>query len=127
MSYKFRFNKVKDASVFYDNVRDLVIEYGHVSLADLQDLAGLNPMFKDTKIVWFGTDILRNCTIYPTISDDYCVEFPDPCSTVLPQQTPEPLNITILMDPAKDPYTTIREVIQQANEIKDRPVFITIN
>lgn len=35
MSYTFHFNKVKDASVFYDNVRDLVIEYGHVSLADL--------------------------------------------------------------------------------------------
>lgn len=82
-------------------------------------------MFKDTKIVWFGTDILRNCRIYPTISDDYCVEFPDPCSTVAPNKTPEPLNITI--NNANITHTTIREVIRQANEIKDRPVFITIN
>lgn len=86
MSYKFHFNKAKDASVFYDNVRDLVIEYGHVNLADLQDLAGLDSTFKDTKIVWFGTDILRNCRIYPAISDNYCVEFPDPCSHCCPQE-----------------------------------------
>lgn len=125
MSHMFHFNKVKDASVFYDNVRDLVIEYGHVSLADLQDLAGLDSMFKDTKIVWFGTDILRNCRIYPTLSGDYCVDFPDPCNAVAPKKTPEPLNITVNV-----PNITraqIWDIVQQANEIKDRPVFITIN
>lgn len=125
MSYKFHFNKAKDASVFYDNVRDFVIEYDYISLADLRDLAGLGSTFKDDKIVWFGTDILRNCRIYPTISDDYRVEFPDPCSTVAPKKTPEPLNITVNM-----PNITraqIWDIVQQANEIKDRPVFITIN
>lgn len=50
-----------------------------------------------------------------------------PRSTVVPKKTPESLNITIIMDPSKDPYSTIREVIQQANEIKERPVFITIS
>lgn len=138
MNYEFYFNTHEDAMYFIDRAQEIAKDYGKVSLADLCVLAG------DNKYDWWAANVYwtYNMTVfdmnYVYVADKgtYRITMPvpkdyyhnsTPRSTVKPKNTPEPLNITILMDPSKDPYTTIREVIQQANEIKDRPVFITIS
>lgn len=141
MGYKFYFDNVKDAGDFYSNTLDLAIGYGKVSLADLYELMGISSNWRDTKTAWSEHAILDNVHVHPSSlpGKQYYVELPEPTekypckakSRYTPANenttTSEPLNITICMDPSKDPYTTVREVIRQANEIKDRPVFITIN
>ena len=150
----FTFGTAKDANHFVNYVYKILGRFESVTLADLYDYAYHEPYdFTANRVVW--TDETLNSkegAIYPmydSYKDWWFVKFPEPDqypasskvsykdyrrattphSIVYTKQTPtpEPLNITILMDPGKDPYTTIREVIRQANEIKDRPVFITIN
>lgn len=138
MGYKFYFDTIEDANIFSYRVQEIANDYGMVCLADLYDLVGQPTCWKDNKIRWYGNVIQHTTLAFPTpVTDSYCVEFPtpidensrNPLSTINHNQTPtpKPLNISILMDSIKDPHTTIREVIRQANEIKDRPVFITIN
>lgn len=148
--YKFYFYTEDDAVYFKNRALEIAKDYEAINLTDLLELVGTQAEYQDNKVIWskesIQHDIIyaldRNCRMW-------FVEFPEPDyyggrskesyyywrqgmtprTTVKPKETttPEPFNITIIMDPSKDPYTTIREVIRQANEIKDRPVFITIN
>lgn len=151
MNYEFYFDTHQEATQFICRAQDIAKEYDKVSLADLCDLAGENKYdWWATAVYWVYTTIIFDMHyVYVSDKHTYRITMPIPdetptcdkvsynhceCRTTWRNTykakktpTPEPLNITILMDPAKDPYTTIREVIQQANEIKDRPVFITIN
>lgn len=148
MGYKFYFDNRDDAEYFIDRAQEIAKNYGNVNLADLNDLAGIESTYLDRQVIWTCNTIFFD-TLYVYLADKhvYYVQMPEPdqrpasnkvsykhceCRTTWrntgkSKKTPEPFNITILMDPSKDPYTTIREVIQQANEIKDRPVFITID
>lgn len=157
MDYQFSFDTKEDANDFYERVRNIAKDYDMVRLSDLYDLKGSESCWLDNKYIWNKDSILFDVYYELRPGVGYVVVFPEPdqcpdCCTTKPKYkdfyskyrrattphsivytkkpniaTPEPLNITILMDPAKDPYATIREVIQQANEIKDRLVFITIN
>lgn len=155
MNYQFYFDTREDAINFYERVYELAKGYDVVSLSDLCDLKGSESCWLDNKYIWNKDSIMLDVHYELRPGVGYVVVFPEPdqhpdyCTTkpkykdfygkyrrattphsiVYTKQTPtsEPLNITILMDPSKDPYTTIREVIYQANEIKDRPVFITID
>lgn len=148
MEYSFCFNTREDAMNFYDRAYDIATDYGTVRLSDLRDLKGTSSDYLDNKIIWRRDSFLSGVR-YELHGDVWCVVFSEPdqypasdkvtykhceCRTTWRNTgkskktpTPEPFNITVNMDPSKDPNTTIREVIQQANEIKDRPVFITIN
>lgn len=147
MGYKFYFDNNYDRNHFTDRVCEIANMYGCVTLQDLYDLLGEKADYLDREYIWLEDTILLNICSGRDGVGRYYVTFPEPDqypattrksykdyyhnttprSAVKPKNTPEPLNITILMDPSKDPYTTIREVIRQANEIKDRPVFITIS
>lgn len=152
MGYKFYFDTREDAKYFIDRAQEIAKNYGTVSLGDLNDLAGIETTYLDRQVIWtYSTIFFDTSYVYSADKYRYCVQMPEPDQYPAPTRksykdyyrtttphsivytkkpliaTPEPFNITILMDPSKDPYTTIREVIQQANEIKDRPVFITID
>lgn len=139
----FTFAKISDAQNFIDYVYQILADYKCVTLADLYDYAYYGDRnYLENKVVWteetltsVGNKIRPR---YDSYKDWWYVRFPEPdqypaCEPTYHNTketpTPEPLNITIITDadPLKDSYTTIREVIQQANEIKDRPIFITIN
>lgn len=147
MGYKFYFDNNYDSNHFTDQVCEIAKMYGCVTLQDLHDLLGEEASYLDSKYIWLEDTIIRNVCSGRDGVGRYYVTFPEPDQSPAPtrksykdyyrtttphsivytKKAPEPFNITILMDPGKDPYTTIREVIRQANEIKDRPVFITIS
>lgn len=147
MDYKFYFDNTEDAEYFCNRVSEIAKDYDTVRLSDLYDLVGEPCNYLASKVIWTKDSIVLNIHYDCDIIGRYYVKFPEPDqylastrksykdyyhatsprSTVKPKNTPEPLNITLTIDPSKDSYITIREVIQQANEIKGRPVFITIN
>lgn len=147
MAYTFWFGTRKDASYFYERACEIATEYGMVRLSDLYDLKGEPSGYLANKVLWNRDSVVFDVRYELYVDGGYCVVFPEPdlhpdsnkvsykhckCRTTWrntgkSKKTPEPFNITVNMDPSKDPNTTIREVIRQANEIKDRQVFITIN
>lgn len=137
----FIFGYRHQANDYIKDVYRFLKKFDTITLADLYNLRKIDYTGTDevSRVIWTKETLLQKGALYPiydSYKDLWYVKFPEPdqypaCETTYhitnQTPTPEPFNITILMDPTKDPYTTIREVIQQANKIKDRPVFITIN
>lgn len=138
----FAFSKVSEAQKFINYVEQILSDYHHVTLADLYDYAYHEPYdYTAHKVVWTDEALKSKegaiCPRYDSYKDWWYVKFPEPDqypayetkyhNFIKPKQTPtpEPLNITINM-----PNITraqIWDIIKQANEIKERPVFVTIN
>lgn len=134
--WKWYFQTVKDAKIFYESAADIARKYDYVTLEDLYDLSNDYPwgipcdtLLERRGIQWDFESIdphrLSNyVSISPACSDGYCVTFYE-IEPPVTEDTPEPINVTINV-----PNLTrgiIVDLMQQANEIKDRAVFITIN
>lgn len=154
MDYQFYFDTREDAINFYERVYEIAKDYNMVRLSDLYDLKGSESCWLDNKYIWDKDSIMFDVHYELGPGVGYVVVFPEPdqspdhCAKIKYEDfyskyhraatpnsitytketpTPEPLNITIYMDNIKNPWFTVREAIRQANEIKDRPVFITID
>lgn len=134
-SWKWFFETVRDAKIFYDSAAEIACKYDYVTLEDLYDLYGwasASPLelLAKRSIKWdFKSIDPHNVSDYVSIipafdhPTGYYVVFYE-CESCEGQATPEPINVTINI-----PNLTrgiIVDLMQQANEIKDRPVFITI-
>ena len=140
MNYKFYFKNIEDADYFQDRVIELAKEYGKVRLSDIYDLTGETYNNLSKEYFWRKDTILFD--VYGAFDGyAYYVEFPEPdhypdIKSVAPRssvcykktsQSAEPLNITILTNDIKNIDEVINKVIERANQIKDRPIFITIS
>lgn len=146
----FTFSKVSEAQKFINYVNRILSNYQRVTLADLYDYAyNASYDYKANQVVWLEETLTSRentiCPVYDSYKNWWCVKFPEPdqypaCEPtyhnyahhdgVKPKQTPtpEPFNITInIPDITRTTVWYITDIIKQANEIKDRPVFITIN
>lgn len=143
MNYKFYFKNIVDADEFQNRVVDIANKYGEVTLSDLYDLTEERlANYLANKYVWDKDTILHDVyLVYDANNHAYCVEFPEPdhypnIKSVTPRssvcdkktsQSSEPLNITILTNDIENIDEVINKVIERANQIKDRPVFVTIS
>ena len=142
MKYKFYFKNFADANYFYNDVYELVKEYGKVCLSDIYELTGETYNILSKEYFWRKDKILFDVNIeFDAINHDYYVEFPEPdhypdVASVTPRssactkktsQTAEPININILTENIENANEIINKVIERANQIKDRPVFVTIS
>ena len=147
MNYDFHFKYEKEASLFVEQAREIAKEYGRVTLSDLYDLSGGPSCYAHNQISWSVYSIKNN--VYVKYNNDlecYIVSFPEPYfnkvdnnktktfithkSYVTKKQSEtssEPINITICMDLLEDPLKTVHQILDMANKIKDRQVFITIS
>lgn len=148
MDYNFYFENEKEALCFIDRALEIAKEYERVTLSDLYDLNGIHSDYRCNKIGWSVRSISNK--VYADFNSDlecYVVSFPQPVfnenkhnkgdsfvatkSYVTKKElvnSSEPINITIsCMDLLSDPLEAIREVFDMANQIKNRPVFITIS
>lgn len=137
--WKWYFQTVEGADKFYRAAAEIARNHNYVTLEDLYDLSddyvyGIpcgDTLLKSRSIRWdFDSIDPRKLSNFVSIGpafnrvDGYYVTFYeiDPPANEL---TPEPINVTINM-----PNVTraiIVDLIREVNEIKDRPVFITIN
>ena len=143
MNYKFYFKDIYDAEYFYNRVVEMAKNYDKVRLSDLYDLTGKGRTnYLTSKYIWTKDTILFDVIREFDIElSRYYVEFPEPdhypdVASVTPRssvftketsQTAEPINITILTENIENVNEIINKVIERANQIKDRPVFITIS
>ena len=143
MNYKFYFKDSYDAEYFYNRVVEMAKNYGKVRLSDLYDLTGKGRInYLTSKYIWTKDTILFDVILEFDIElSRYYVEFPEPdhypdVASVTPHssvcarktsQSAEPINITILTENIENANEIINKVIERANQIKDRPVFITIS
>lgn len=147
MNYDFYFKYEKEASLFVEQASEIAKEYGRVTLSDLYDLSGGPSCYAHYEISWSVYSIKNN--VYVKYNSDlkcYIVTFPEPYfnkvdhnkveTTTTPKSyvtkkesetSSKPLNITICMDLLEDPLETVHQILDMANEIKDRPIFITIS
>lgn len=147
MNYDFYFKNDKEASLFVERAREIASEYGRVTLSDLYDLSGRPSFYAHNSVSWSVYSVKNN--VYVKYNSDlkcYIVTFPEPYfikvnnnkaeTSITPKSyvvkkesetSSEPLNITICMDLLEDPLETVHQILNMANEIKDRPVFITIS
>lgn len=138
MNYNFYFRNDKEASLFVERAREIANEYGRVTLSDLYDLSGHSSFYVHNKISWSVYSVKNN--VYVKYNSDlkcYIVSFPEPFfeenkpkSHIAKKElvnSSEPINVTINMDLLEDPLETVHQILDMANEIKDRPVFITIS
>lgn len=143
--YSFDFPTDEDATYFVNSANQIAIDYGYVTLADLNDLRGEDSNYTDNIIRWALDSIIKEVYIYyDRFIERYVVRFPEPYSMknkpidstkspksyVVRKETEtysEPINITIFVDSLKDPKAVAHEVFDIAKQIKDRPVFITIS
>lgn len=141
----FTFATHKMAISFVNKIYKYFDLYDGITLADLHTL--LDPTYIYNSLegqVFWSKDTLtaeegEKCPIWPqydSYKDWWYVKFPEPdqypaCEPTYHNTketpTPEPLNITINMDTTNITHATIQKVLTEANKIKDRPVFITIN
>lgn len=137
-------SKLADARKILDGARDVIRDYGYVSLADMLDLCGRRSKCSDSKIGWEGdtvssANIMRSALGYTVFMPEFnwaaegyksclsederegCDEYDDP--------QPEPIDITIPFDRYLEHPEIIENVIQALlktpEKIKDRPIFIT--
>ena len=138
MNYDFHFKYEKEASLFVEQAREIAKEYGRVTLSDLYDLSGGQSCYTYSKISWSFYSIKNNVYIkYNSDLKCYTVSFPEPFfeenkpkSHIAKKEfanSSEPIQVTINMDLLEDPLETVHQILDMANEIKDRPVFITIS
>ena len=142
MKYKFYFKNFADANCFYNDVHELAKEYGKVYLSDIYDLTGKTYSILSKECFWRKDKILFDVNIeFDSNNYSYYVEFPEPdhypdIKSVTPRssvctkktsQTSEPININILTENIENANEIINKVIERANQIKDRPVFVTIS
>lgn len=135
----FTFATFSEAQEFVNYVCLILAKYERITLADLYDYAyRADRNYLENKVVWLKETLLSPENMirprYDELKYWWYVKFPEPdqypasawCNTCNCKQTPtpEPLNITI--DLTNITRAQVSDLIQQANEIKDRPVFITI-
>ena len=139
MNYNFYFKNDKEASLFIERAREIAKEYGMVTLSDLYELIGIKSDYLCNKISWSIHSI--NYNLYIEYNSDlkcYMVSFPKPffeenksksyINKKKMVSSSEPINITIsCMDLLSDPLEAIHQIFDMANQIKNRPVFITIS
>ena len=147
MNYIFYFKNDKEASLFVERAHEIASKYGRVTISDLYDLSGRQSFYANNSISWSVYSVSNNVYIeYNSDLKCYIVTFPEPYfnkvdnnktetfithkSYVTKKQSEtssEPINITICMDLLEDPLKTVHQILDMANEIKDRPIFITIS
>lgn len=124
------FNSRKAAEILH-YAKQIIETYGYVSLADILDLSGKNPAYKDTKIGWTEA-AFKNAKIEMlgkgcTIRMPDCDWHKDSDSDAVGEQfQPEPINVTIPKDKPELIKQTITALFENSEKIKDRPVFINI-
>ena len=111
--------------------KQIIQVYGYVSLADMLDLCGKNPAYKDSKIGWTEA-AFKNAKI-EMLDEGYAIRMPefDWCEnndsdTVGEQLQSEPINVTIPADKPEIIEQIIDALFDNSEKIKDRPVFISI-
>lgn len=111
--------------------KQIIEAYGYVSLADMIDLCGKNPAYKDSKIGWTEA-AFKNAKI-KIFYEGYAVCMPefdwcenDDLDTVGEQLQSEPINVTIPADKPEAIEQIIGALLKNSEKIKDRPVFISI-
>ena len=138
MNYDFHFKYEKEASLFVEQAREIAKEYGRVTLIDLYDLSGCPSCYAHSKISWSIYSIKNNVYVkYNSDLECYIVSFPEPFfegnkskSHISKKEfanSSEPIQVTISMDLLEDPFGTVQQILDMANKIKDRQVFITIS
>ena len=143
--YGFDFSTDEDATYFVNSANQIAVDYGYVTLADLNDLRSEGSDYTDNFIRWSLDSIAKEVYVYyDRFIERYVVQFPEPDfvknepinyenstkSCVVRKETEtysEPINITILVDSLKDPKAVVHEVFDIAKQIKDRSVFIIIS
>lgn len=118
------------ASSVLHNAKQVIEVYGYISLADMLDLCGKNPSYKDSKVGWTA-DAMENSEIKKIADNAYVITMPEynwhadddePVSLDEKSQS-EPIDITVPSDKLEQ---TISTLFKDPEKIKDRPVFITI-
>lgn len=142
MNYKFYFKNFANANYFYNSVYELAKKYGKVCLSDIYDLTGEQYNNLSKEYFWRKDKILFDVNIeFDANNYGYYVEFPEPdhypdVASVTPRssvcakkisKSAEPININILTENIENANEIINKVIERANQIKDRPVFVTIS
>ena len=122
-----------EATEILHYAKQIIEVYGYVSLADMLDLCGKNPAYKDSKIGWTEA-AFKNAKI-KILYEGYAIHMPEfdwhennDLDTVDEQlqSEPEPINITISASKPELIEQTIIALFKNSKEIKDRPVFINI-
>lgn len=119
-----------EASRVLHCAEQIIEVYGYVSLADMLDLCGKNPSYKDSKIGWTA-DAMENSEIKKIADNAYAITMPkynwhvddDESFSLDEKSQPEPIDVTVPSDKLEQ---TISALFKDPEKIKDRPVFITI-
>ena len=125
------FSNSHEAAKVLHYAKQIVKVYGYVSLADMIDLCGKNPAYKDSKIGWTEAAFknakikifYEECTI---CMPEFDWRENDDLDTVGEQLQSEPINITIPADKSEVIEQIIDTLFNNSEKIKDRPMFITI-
>lgn len=118
------------AEEILQQTRQLIENYAYVSLADILDLCGETPAYKQTKIGWTA-DAMKDAKIESYMHVSYVIHMPeydwyDRDNSDVPDEKSqsEPINLTIHN---KDNIECVlKDFFSNAEAFKDRPIFITI-
>lgn len=126
------FEKFEDAVEALDRVYEIARDYYRVSKADLYDICGLVASYKDSKRYW-TEPMLRNEARIERIDGGWTIELPIPIPDIPAARKPtkhnpepQPMYITIHSKDVSNLSEVLSEITQQASEIKDRVINITI-
>lgn len=135
--WKWYFKTYGDAKTFYTSAAEIARKYTYVTLEDLYDLAGDSDSVSPLELLERRSVEWDFESINPAVVSSYVILAPASNSpsgyyvTFYEIERPatevasEPINVTINI-----PNVTraiIVDLMREANSIKDRPVFITIN
>ena len=119
-----------EAEEILHQTKQLIENYAYVSLADIFDLCGGTPAYKQTKIGWTA-NAMKDAKIESYAHVSYVIHMPeynwhaddDESVSIDEKSQPEPIDITVPSDKLEQ---AISALFKDPEKIKDRPVFITI-
>lgn len=133
-------NTIDDAFTILMYADDIAETYGYVTLADMRDLVGVTNEYTDSHYGWTASN-LANATVeeitknmcaihmppfdwfYDKKESETKMNFPTAVSK-LPD--PEPINVTISISDPEPIEQIISAIFENADLVKDRPLFINI-